>query len=80
MFASGYAARAFSTVDNENANGILNHLDHRGVQTSSVEEVTRHMSNLQRLQLLRKSSVGRYVYDSRDLFSYPRQYIFLIIY
>ena len=46
----------------ENVHSILNHLDRRGVQTSSVEELTRLMSNLQRLQLLRRTRIGRRLY------------------
>ena len=34
-------------------------MDRRGVQTSSLEEMCGHVSNLQKLQILRKSSIGR---------------------
>ena len=46
-------------MDVENVHSILNHGDKRGVQTSSVPELARHMSNLQRLQILRKSEIGK---------------------
>ncbi|XP_063691939.1 uncharacterized protein LOC134824135 [Bolinopsis microptera] len=59
---TGYAARAFSSIDVENAHSIINHLDRRGVQNSSIEELSRHVSNLQRLQILRKTSLGRKLY------------------
>ncbi len=59
---SGYAARAFSSVDVENIHSIINYQDRRGVQTSSVEEMTRHISNLQRLQLLRRTQIGERLY------------------
>lgn len=59
---TGYAARSFSSIDVENAHSIINHLDRRGVQNSSIEELSRHVSNLQRLQILRKTSLGRKLY------------------
>ena len=60
IIPAGYAARAFSTIDVENAHSILNNLDRRGVQTSSVDELSRNISNLQRLQILRKTPIGRF--------------------
>ena len=60
IIPAGYAARAFSTTDVENAHSILNNLDRRGVQTSSVDELSRNISNLQRLQILRKTPIGRF--------------------
>ena len=43
-----------------NVHSILKHLDHRGAHTSSVDEKCRQISNLQRLQLLRKLPIGRW--------------------
>ena len=57
--SAGYAARAFSSIDVENVHSILNHLDRRGAPNCSIDELSRHVSNLQRLQILRKTSVGR---------------------
>lgn len=58
-----YAARALGTTDVENAHCVLNHLDKRRVQTSSAEEVSRQISNLQRIILLRRRPVGRELYQ-----------------
>jgi uncharacterized protein YicC (UPF0701 family) len=58
---TGFAARAFSSIDVENAHCIINHLLQTGAQTCTVEEMARLMSHLQRMQILSKKKVGRFV-------------------
>ena len=53
---SGYAARAFGSIDTENIHMLLNHYDRRGVQCSSVAEVARQISTLQMLQIMRRNT------------------------
>lgn len=60
LLVTGFAARALSSIDVENSHSIINHLDRKGVQTSTIEELSRHVSTLQRLQILRKSPIGRF--------------------
>ena len=52
----GYSARALGSSDVENFHSVLNHLDRRGVQTSTLTEINQQMSTMQTLQILRKSS------------------------
>ena len=52
----GYSARAFSSIDVENCHSILNYLELRRCQTSTIEEMTRQISNLLRLQYLSANS------------------------
>ena len=41
VHSSGYAARAFSSIDTENVHMLLNHYDRRGVRCSSVSELQK---------------------------------------
>lgn len=63
---TGYSARRLGSAEVENAHSILNHLDRRGVGTSSADEVSRQISNLQRMQLLRKKPVGREIFTPKS--------------
>lgn len=56
---TGYAARAFSSIDVENAHSILNHLLKTGAQTCTIEEMTWLISTLMRMQILSKTEIGR---------------------
>lgn len=56
---TGYAARSLGTCEVENVHCMINIQDKRGAGTLSVEDVSRQMSNLQRLILLRKHDVAR---------------------
>ena len=59
---SGYSARAFGSADVENCHSIMNHLDKRGVGTSTLTELNRQISTLQTLQVLKSTSnVARWV-------------------
>ena len=62
----GYAARAFSSIDVENAHSILNHLLKTGAQTCTIEEMTWLISTLMRMQILSKTEIGREI-ELRDL-------------
>lgn len=70
---TGFAARAFSSIDVENAHCIINHLLRTGAQTCTVEEMARLMSHLQRMQILSKKKVGRTVLKpSSSIYPTPR--------
>ena len=79
---TGFAARAFSSIDVENAHCIINHLLRTGAQTCTVEEMARLMSHLQRMQILSKKKVGRFVnficWDKLSLYTWSKMYIFYL--
>jgi hypothetical protein len=79
---TGFAARAFSSIDVENAHCIINHLLRTGAQTCTVEEMARLMSHLQRMQILSKKKVGRFVHficwDKLSLYTWSKIYIFYL--
>lgn len=63
---TGFAARALSSIDVENMHSILNHLDRRGVQTSTIAEICHHVATLQKLHILRRTPVGRNMYRGKS--------------
>ena len=61
----GHAARALGSADVENFHSILNHLDRRGVQTSTMVELNSQMSTMQTLHVLKRNSVVARLVDSK---------------
>jgi hypothetical protein len=65
MTSEGYSARAFSSIDGENYHSIMNIMDHRGVQQSSIYELQRTLSHLTAMMVAKKFTRFESIFCSR---------------
>ena len=65
MTTEGYSARAFSSVDAENFHSVMNVMDHRGVQQSSIYELKRTLSHLSAMMVAKKFTQFESIFCSR---------------
>ena len=71
MTVEGYAARAFFSIDAENFHSIMNIMDHRGIQQSSVYELQRTLSHLTAMMVAKKFTSFESIFCSRTE-NYPK--------